>query len=165
MIEQDLQERHRRSRQPRRILLASHLCLVRQGLRAVLVGDAGLRVVGLAETGPDAVAAAQRLAADVAVLDLRLPEIDGISATYRVRTLAPRTKVIVLAEEEHPYSLLEAFKAGASGYLCTDVTGPELVAAVRTVADGGSVLNQELIGSLLRTLAPRGSTVSCDLAS
>lgn len=165
MIEQVLPERHPRLRQPRRILLASHRCLVRRGLRTVPTGDADLRVVGLAETGLDAVAAAQRLSPNVAVQNIRLLEIDQIGATYRVRSLVPGTKVIVQAEDGHPYSLLEAFKAGASAYLCTDVIGPELVTAVRTVADSGWMLNQGLIGNLLRTLAPRGKAESWGSAS
>src|SRR3712207_1759849 len=114
--------------------------MVRSGLRAVLAADPGIEVVGEAANGREAVALAERLAPDVVVMDLTMPELDGTEATKAIvaRTRAtgagPRVLVLTMhAEEEYLIPLLEA---GAGGYLVKSAADRDLVEAVRAVARG-----------------------------
>ncbi|MGH2353507.1 MAG: response regulator [Chloroflexota bacterium] len=138
---------------PVQILVADDHHLVIEGVRAVLSTDPRLQVVGEARTGQEAVGCAQRLRPDVVLMDVRMPGMDGIAATRRLKQAVPGASVIMLTMEENPHFLLEAVKAGASGFVLKDVAGPDLIQAIRTVADGGSLLNQEVVGQYLRRLA------------
>jgi DNA-binding NarL/FixJ family response regulator len=82
-----------------------------------------------------------------------MPDMDGIAATRQVKQIAPKTSVIMLTMYENPDYLFEAVKAGASGYVLKDVAGVDLLEAIHTVAGGGSLLNQEVVGRFLRRLA------------
>jgi DNA-binding NarL/FixJ family response regulator len=136
-----------------RILVVDDHYLVVEGLRAVLATDPRLEVVGEAHTGLEAVDRAEALRPNVILMDIRMPDMDGIAATRRVKQVAPATSVIMLTMYENPEYLFEAVKAGASGYVLKDVAGPDLLAAIHTVVEGGSLLNQEVVGRFLRRLA------------
>lgn len=136
-----------------RMLLVDDHHLVIEGLRAVLSTDADLEVVGEARTGREAVGAAELLRPDIILMDIRMPDMDGIAATRHVKQVAPQASVIMLTMYENPDYLFEAVKAGASGYVLKDVAGRDLLDAIHTVADGGSLLNQEVVGRFLRRLA------------
>src|SRR5438093_10284565 len=86
-------------------------------------------------------------------MDTRMPDMDGIAATRQVKQVTPTASVIMLTMYENPDYLFEAVKAGASGYVLKDVAGPDLLAAIHTVVDGGSLLDQEVVGRFLRRLA------------
>src|SRR5438093_13774112 len=86
-------------------------------------------------------------------MDTRMPDMDGIAATRQVKQVTPTASVIMLTMYENPDYLFEAVKAGASGYVLKDVAGPDLLEAIHTVVDGGSLLNQEVVGKFLRRLA------------
>ena len=90
---------------------------------------------------------------DFLICDIFMPDMDGIAATRQVKQIAPRTSVIMLTMYENPDYLFEAVKAGASGYVLKDVAGVDLLEAIHTVAGGGSLLNQEVVGRFLRRLA------------
>jgi len=141
-----------------RVLLVDDHHLVIEGLRAVLSTDSDLEVVGEARTGREAIGAVELLKPEVVLMDIRMPDMDGISATRQVKQVAPQTSVIMLTMYENPDYLFEAVKAGASGYVLKDVAGPDLLEAIHTVVDGGSLLNQEVVGKFLRRLAADAQT-------
>lgn len=136
-----------------RVLIADDHPLVVEGLQSMLGTDPNVEVVGVASGGREAVTRAQQLAPDVALLDIRMEDMDGISAAREIKRLRPTTSVVMLTMYENPDYLFEAVKAGASGYLLKDVTRAKLLEAIYTVADGGSLLNQEVVGRFLRRLA------------
>ncbi len=139
--------------QPVRVLLVDDHHLVIEGLRAVLSTDPEIDVVGEARSGREAVGAVERLRPNIVLMDIRMADGDGITATRQVKQVAPETSVIMLTMYENPEYLFEAVKAGASGYVLKDVAGPDLLDAIHTVMDGGSLLNQEVVGKFLRQLA------------
>jgi DNA-binding NarL/FixJ family response regulator len=136
-----------------RVLVADDHHLVLEGLRAVLATDQELEVVGEAHNGREAVGCAELLRPDIILMDIRMPDMNGIDATRQVKQVSPGTSVIMLTMYENPDYLFEAVKAGASGYVLKDVAGPDLLEAIHTVVDGGSLLNQEVVGKFLRRLA------------
>lgn len=147
--EPEIQEPVRRVR----VMLVDDHHLVIEGLRAVLATDDRLEVIGEARSGRAAVAIIPDLQPDIVLMDIRMPDMDGIAATRQVKQIAPRTSVIMLTMYENPDYLFEAVKAGASGYVLKDVAGVDLLEAIHTVAGGGSLLNQEVVGRFLRRLA------------
>jgi DNA-binding NarL/FixJ family response regulator len=136
-----------------RVLVVDDHHLVLEGLRAVLSTDPSIEVVGEAHTGREAVGCAELLRPDIILMDIRMPDMDGISATRQIKQAVPTASVIMLTMYENPDYLFEAVKAGASGYVLKDVAGPDLLAAIHTVVEGGSLLNQEVVGKFLRRLA------------
>lgn len=129
---------------PIRVLIAEDHALVREGTRQILEQQEGIEVVGEAADGARAVAAVVRLRPDVALLDIRMPELTGVEATREIRAQAPDTAVLILSafdDDEYVLSLLEA---GASGYLLKTVRSAELVDAVRRVHEGETVLHPEI---------------------
>src|SRR5687767_2676270 len=148
-----------KTNRPVRILLVDDHHLVIEGLRAVLSTDSEIEVVGEARSGREAVRAVELLKPDVVLMDIRMPDGDGIFATRQVKQASPTTSVIMLTMYENPEYLFDAVKAGASGYVLKDVSGPDLLEAIHTVMDGGSLLNQEVVGKFLRQLAADAQTV------
>jgi DNA-binding NarL/FixJ family response regulator len=142
-----------RTRQKVRVLVVDDHHLVLEGLRAVLSTDPALEVVGEAHTGREAVARAEQLRPDIVLMDIRMPDMNGLDATRHVKQVVPTASVIMLTMHENPDYLFEAVKAGASGYVLKDVAGPDLLEAIHTVVEGGSLLNQEVVGKFLRRLA------------
>ena len=123
-----------------RILIADDHGLVRRGARAVLRSRRGWRVVGEATNGREAVQKAIELKPDVAVVDIGMPELDGIEVTRQIRTSAPETRVLVLTMHESGQMVRRALDAGASGYLLKSDLTESLAKAVETVADGNRFL-------------------------
>jgi DNA-binding NarL/FixJ family response regulator len=155
--------------EPPRVLLADDQTLVRTGFRMILGAD-GIDVVAEATNGAEAVEAARRTRPDVVLMDIRMPEMDGLEATRRILT-APRAgapRVIILTTFDLDRYVYAALSAGASGFLLKDVTPEYLVAAVRTVRTGDALLAPAITRRLVQRFAQRGSdTVSLhrDLAS
>src|SRR3954465_9323394 len=115
--------------------------VVRRGVADVLEGDPGISVIGEAKNAAEARARVPALRPDVAVLDVRLPDGDGVSVCRELRSRMPELKVIMLTSYSDDEALFEAIMAGASGYLLKQILGQDLVTAVRTVARGGSLLD------------------------
>jgi DNA-binding NarL/FixJ family response regulator len=132
--------------------------LARSGLRSMLAGEPDLEVVGEAATGREAVTACSRLRPDLVLMDVRMPELDGLAATEAVKAACPDTSVVIVTLYEDPDYLLQAIRAGAAGYVLKDATRREFLAAVRGVLGGESILNPELAVQLLRRLAHEGAT-------
>ena len=121
---------------PLRVVIADDHTLVRESLVAVLEADGACAVVGQASNGLDALSEVARLDPDVAIIDISMPNLGGLEVVRRLRTAAPRTRVLVLTmHEDHEY-LLQAVRAGAAGFLLKDSPTAELIAAVAAVGAG-----------------------------
>jgi DNA-binding NarL/FixJ family response regulator len=138
---------------PARLVIADDHELARTGLRGMLASEPGLEIVGEASTGREAVVLCRRLRPDLVLMDMRMPELDGLSATRTIKAALPATSVIVVTMQENPEYLFEALKAGASGYLLKDAPRSEVVKAVWQVLGGEALLNAELATRLLQRLA------------
>src|SRR5437588_8036050 len=143
----------RRKSGPAQLVIADDHELVRAGLRKMLTGQRGLEVVGEATNGREALALCRRLQPDLALIDVRMPELDGLAACRAIKQECPATSVILITIHENPDYLLEALKAGTAGYLFKDVTQSELITAVWQVLRGESILDRELMIRLFHRLA------------
>jgi DNA-binding NarL/FixJ family response regulator len=137
----------------KRLVLADDHHLLRRGFRSLLSGEPGLEVVGEASTGLEAIELCRRLVPDLVLMDVRMPEMDGITATRRIKHEQPGVSVLMVTMLENPDYLLEALDAGAAGYVLKDAPAERLINAVHRTLDGESPLNQELATRLLRQLA------------
>ncbi|WP_433250581.1 response regulator [Streptosporangium sp. CA-135522] len=132
------------------VLLADDHPVVREGLRAMLESADGITVVGQAGSGEEAVALAIALKPDIVLLDLRMGEMDGVSATGHVLRRSPQSKVVIVTTYESDSDILRAVEAGAAGYLLKGSSRVELINAVRTAARGDTVLTPSLATKLFR---------------
>jgi DNA-binding NarL/FixJ family response regulator len=133
-----------------RVLLVDDQSLVRTGFRMILRDEAGIEVVGEAADGRAAVEAVGRLRPDVAIMDIRMPIMDGVEATRRiVADDALTTRVLVLTTFDADEFVLEALRAGASGFLLKDVAPDDFAAAIRTIAAGDALLAPSVTRQLL----------------
>jgi DNA-binding NarL/FixJ family response regulator len=123
-----------------RVLLADDQALVRAGFRLIVNGEPDLEVVGEAVNGEEAVAAAAELGPDVVLMDVRMPELDGIEATRRIVAGGNGTRVLMLTTFDLDEYVVDAFRAGASGFLLKTAPPQQLVAAVHTVHEGEALL-------------------------
>jgi DNA-binding NarL/FixJ family response regulator len=137
-----------------RVLLADDQALVRTGFAMILDARADLEVVGEARNGREAISLAQTLHPDVVLMDVRMPELDGIAATAAITTEQPAVRVLVLTTFDLDDYVYDALHAGASGFLLKDVGRDDLVAAVRVVAAGDALLapaiTRRLLGDFVR---------------
>src|SRR5256714_12814321 len=138
---------------PARLVIADDHELARAGLRAMLTDQRGFALVGEASNGQEALLLCRRLQPDLALIDVRMPEMDGLSTCRAVKQECPATSVILVTIHTNPEYLLEALKAGAAGYVLKDVSQRELITTVQKVLHGESILDQELMAGLLRRLA------------
>ena len=132
-----------------RVAVADDQTLVRSGMRLVLESDEGVRVVGEAANGIEAVDLGARERPDVFVMDVRMPELDGIEATRRLADRSPQTRVLVVTTYDLDEYVLEALRAGAAGFLLKDAAPDSLAEAVRTVAAGDSLLSPSVTRQLV----------------
>jgi DNA-binding NarL/FixJ family response regulator len=122
------------------VLLADDQDLVREGLRMLINAEPDMRVVGEARTGVEALARSRELDPDVVLMDIRMPDLDGIEATARFAHAGSPARVLVLTTFDLDEYVYRAMKAGASGFLLKDATRDQLANAVRTVASGDTLL-------------------------
>lgn len=137
------------------VLLADDHHLVRSGLAGLVDAAAGMRVVGQAADGAEAVTLAADLAPDVVLMDLSMPGTDGVTATRDLLAVRPATRVVVLTSFSDHDRVAAALAAGAVGYLLKDCEPDELLAAVRAAAQGYTPLDPRVAGALLPSAAPR----------
>jgi DNA-binding NarL/FixJ family response regulator len=135
------------------MIIADDHELARAGLRNMLEGERGLILVGEAANGRAAVALCQELRPDLALLDVRMPEMDGLAAARAIRQACPQTRVLIVTTHENPDYLLAALKAGVAGYVLKDVTRQDLLSIIRRVLRGESVLSGEIAVRALQRMA------------
>ena len=123
-----------------RILLVDDQTLIRQGIKLLLDLEPDLEVVGLAGNGREALELAAELRPDVVLMDVRMPELDGVAATRALTARLPQTGVIILTTFDDDEYVFEGLKAGARGYLLKDVSSDEMAQAVRAVAAGQALI-------------------------
>jgi DNA-binding NarL/FixJ family response regulator len=126
------------------VLLADDHAIVRDGLKTLLEVQADLRVVGTAANGRDAVAAAAQLEPDVVVMDISMPDMNGIEAARRIRAAREQTRVVMLSMHGNAEHVYRALEAGATGYLLKESAGSELVTAIRAVHAGRRYLTEKV---------------------
>jgi DNA-binding NarL/FixJ family response regulator len=138
-----------------RVLIADDQALVRAGFRMILDAEDDLDVVGEASDGAEAVKLARQLKPDVVLMDIRMPELDGIEATRRVAELGtdPPVRVLMLTTFDLNEYVYEALRAGASGFLLKDVPPEQLAAGIRIVAEGEALLAPSITKRLIQEFA------------
>lgn len=132
-----------------RILLADDHVMVRQGFRMILAAQPDLEIVGEAGNGREAVELAEQLLPDVVVMDVAMPDMNGIEATRRLAVSSPRTRVLALSMYKDSVYVREILRAGARGYLLKDAIDRDLLSAVRAVAGGEGYLSPAVSDAVL----------------
>ena len=134
------------------VLLVDDHAMVRQGVRAFLVTQPDISVVGEAGSGEEAVALAALHIPDVILMDLIMPDMDGVETTRRVKQVSPRSQVVVLTSYHEDEHIFPALKAGALSYILKDLSAEELAAAIRKAAAGEAVLHPRVAARVIKEL-------------
>ncbi|MCX7905353.1 MAG: response regulator transcription factor [Elusimicrobiales bacterium] len=134
------------------VLIADDQTLFREGLKDLLEDEKGIKVVGEAKTGSEVIEMVKRLKPDVVLMDIKIPEIDGISATKIIREKFPETNVIILSSYEDEAHITEAIQAGANGYLSKMLPASELVNALKTFTSESVMIPQPIMNKLISGL-------------
>lgn len=132
-----------------RIVIADDHPIFRAGVQGLLMGQEDFQIVGEAANGMEAVAVVRHALPDVLLVDLQMPELDGVGAIKQIRTLAPNTRILVLTTYDSDGDILRAVEAGATGYLLKDTPREELFKAIRATARGESVLSPSVASKLV----------------
>jgi two-component system response regulator NreC len=152
-----------------RVLLADDHNLIRAGLRLVVSQQPDFQVAGEAENGRQAVALAEQLKPDVVVMDIKMPDLNGIEACHQIRETLPDTQVVMLSMHSDEAYVLRALKAGARAYLLKDSAEADLARAIRAAVDGKSffspAVGKVLLEDYMRKLQRTGAEDSYELLS
>jgi DNA-binding NarL/FixJ family response regulator len=136
-----------------RILLADDHQVLRRGFRGLFADEADLEIVGEASNGREALELCRVLRPDLVLMDVRMPEMDGLEATRAIKREHPDIAILIVTMHENPDYLLDALDAGAAGYVLKDAPADRMIDGVRRTLNGESPLNQELAALLLKRLA------------
>src|SRR5215470_4188643 len=136
--------------EPIRVLLADDHDILRQGLKLLFKTQADIHIIGEARTGKDAVTRTQELQPHIVVMDISMPDMDGLEACRQIRLSLPEIQVLMLTMHESEEYFLQSLRMGAAGYLVKKAAPAELSQAVRTVAHGGVYLYPGLAKALVR---------------
>ncbi len=147
-----------------RVLIADDEHLMRAGLIELLTADAGIEIVGQASTGREAIEQARQLAPDVVLMDVRMPDLDGIAATRELSQAVPDVRVLILTTFEQDDYIFGALRAGASGFLLKRTRPEELIAAVHTIAAGDALLSPSVTRRVIERMAQQPTPEMADQA-
>ncbi|WP_166998777.1 response regulator [Paramicrobacterium fandaimingii] len=147
-----------------RVLVADDHPIVRSGIVGLLTDAEGIEVVGEAATGTEAVDRALGLRPDLVLMDLRMPGLDGTEATLAITAELSETRVLVLTTYESDDHILGAIEAGASGYLLKAAPSDEIIAGVRAVVEGDTVLAPSIAATLVKRMRQPGEPVAISLS-
>ena len=139
------------------VLIADDQTLFREGIKDLLEDEKGIEVVGEASNGPEVIAMAKKIKPDVILMDIKLPQMDGVSATRIIRKECPQTNVLILSGYEDEAHITEAIQAGANGYLSKMLPASELVHALKTFNSEGVMIPQPIMGKLIQGLRQMGT--------
>jgi DNA-binding NarL/FixJ family response regulator len=140
------------------VIIADDQGLVRSGFRLILRNDPGIEVIGEASDGAEAVSLARELKPDVVLMDIRMPNLDGIAATEQLLRGPDPPRVLVLTTFDLDEYVFAALRAGASGFLLKDAPEEQLLAAIRVAADGGALFSPGVTRRLIERFAQLGET-------
>ena len=132
-----------------RVLIVDDHAIVRAGLRALMKSEPGMELVGEANNGEQAIQFSKELQPDVIVLDLNLPDLDGIQVTHRIKNEQPGIRILILTVHEDEALLREAIRAGASGYIIKHAAENELISAIRSILMDEIYIHPKMIRALL----------------
>ena len=138
-----------------RVLVADDHAIIREGLRVMLGNQPDMEVVGVATNGREAIQLVEKLEPDIAVIDISMPELNGVEAIQQMMPRHPHLQVVVLSIHETKPYVYRALKAGAKAYLVKETAGLEVVDAVRTVHRGERYLSQSICGSADDCIIPK----------
>ena len=150
-----------------RILLADDHGLVRAGIRLMVGAQPDMQIVGESENGRDAVALSRKLSPDIVLMDISMPDLNGVDATLQIVALSPAPRVVALSGHTDERAIVGVLRAGASGYVVKNAPAEELMLAIRTVAGGKVYLSPQIAGSVLdelRSAPPSAVTGSTPLS-
>jgi DNA-binding NarL/FixJ family response regulator len=136
-----------------RVVIADDQQLIRDGFVMILAAEPDIEVVGQASTGSEAVSISRELQPDVVLMDIRMPELDGIEATRRILAHQPNTRVLILTTFDLDEYVYDALRSGASGFLLKDAPKHQLIAGIRTVSDGDALLAPSITHRLVEEFA------------
>lgn len=139
-----------------KVLIADDQTLFREGIKDVLTGEKWISVVGEAADGEEVVTLAKKLKPDVILMDIKLPKMDGISATRIIKKAEPNINILMLSSFEDEAHVMDAVQAGANGYLSKMLPAAELVNSIRTFTTEGLMIPQQMMGKLLQGLRKMG---------
>jgi DNA-binding NarL/FixJ family response regulator len=145
---------------PVSVMLADDHAVVRDGLRALLEGGNDLQVVGVAGNGREAVSEALRLRPDIVIMDIAMPELDGVEATRRIVERSPETRVLILSMYLSAEHIYRALQAGAQGYVLKESAGEEVVDAIRALRAGKRYLSHRITETVIDDYLREGTNVS-----
>jgi DNA-binding NarL/FixJ family response regulator len=145
---------------PRRLLLADDHALFRAGLRTLLQGLPGIEIVAEASNGREAVELAREHHPDVVVMDISMKELNGLDATYQIKSERPGIQVIILSMHDSEEFVARAFRAGASGYLVKDSTEPELELALNAIMRGETYISPRVSRHVVSAFVERADSAS-----
>lgn len=131
------------------VMLVDDHAIVRSGIRAYLEVLPDIQIIAEAESGTQAVKQAEQLAPDVVLMDLKMPEMDGVEATWRVRQVSPRSQIIILTSYHEDSHIFPAIKAGALSYILKTIGPEELANAIRAAARGEATLSPKVASRLI----------------
>ena len=133
------------TQQKLRIMIADDQELIRASLSIILSQNADMEVTGLAENGAELLSLIKKAPPDIVLMDIRMPELDGVAATHAIKEQWPQVRIIILTTFDDDEYVFNALKYGASGYLLKGVSVAELSNAIRTVAHGGAMINPGIV--------------------
>ena len=133
------------TQQKLRIMIADDQELIRESLSIILSQNADMEVTGLAENGAELLSLIKKAPPDIVLMDIRMPELDGVAATHAIKKQWPQVRIIILTTFDDDEYVFNALKYGASGYLLKGVSVAELSNAIRTVAHGGAMINPGIV--------------------
>lgn len=145
-----------------KVLLAEDQVMVRQGLKAMIETDHAIRVTGVASNGKEAIDLCEKQSFDVAILDIRMPQMDGIEAAKVLRTRFPHLKILMLTTFDDQQYVIDALKLGVSGYMLKRGDTESLIRSIKSVFQGGLSLEDQVAAKVVPTLLQNQEDVSVD---
>jgi len=143
-----------------RVLLVDDHALIRKGIASILSAQGGFEVVGEAGGGLEALERARALMPDVILMDIFMPDVNGLEATRRIKDALPYVKIVILTVSEEDQNLFEAIKSGAQGYLLKKIEPQELFAMLKGVVQGDAPISRAMAAKILREFAHQAQRVS-----